>query len=81
MCHERQLLFFFIYLGTYPVTERINPVDVVSSAQNITYSLSVLWIRIGPYSMVSPDPDPGGQKIETVNKFHLLKCWMFSFEG
>jgi hypothetical protein len=31
------------------------------------------------------DPDPGGQndpeKLKIVNEFHLLKCWMFSFEG
>jgi hypothetical protein len=33
----------------------------------------------------NPDPDPGGQKrptkIEKIQKFHVLKCWMFSFEG
>ncbi len=32
-----------------------------------------------------PDPDPGGQKgptkIEKSKKFHVLKCWMFTFEG
>jgi hypothetical protein len=31
------------------------------------------------------DPDPGGQndpqKYKKVNNFHVLKCWMFSFEG
>ncbi len=31
-----------------------------------------------------PDPDPGGQKLLTkigkIQKFHVLKCWMFSFE-
>jgi hypothetical protein len=37
------------------------------------------WIR-------SVDPDPEGQKwwttkIEKVKKFHVLKFWMFSFEG
>jgi hypothetical protein len=33
----------------------------------------------------NPDPDPRGKKlptdIEKVNKFHFLKCWMFSFES
>jgi hypothetical protein len=33
----------------------------------------------------NPDPDPGGQKwptkIEKNMKFHVLKCWTFSFEG
>jgi hypothetical protein len=35
---------------------------------------------------LNPDRDPGGQKWPTniekkVKKFHVLKCWMFSFEG
>jgi hypothetical protein len=30
------------------------------------------WIRIR-----NPDPDPGGQKVEKIKKFHILKCWMF----
>jgi hypothetical protein len=41
-----------------------------------------------PDSMVSmvpyPYPDPGGQKMEKwkkVNKFLLLKCWMFSLRA
>ncbi len=38
------------------------------------------WIRIR-----NPDPDPGGQKQPTKAEksqiFHVLKCWMFSFEG
>jgi hypothetical protein len=27
-------------------------------------------------------PDPGGQKMthEKIKKFHVLKCWMFSFD-
>jgi hypothetical protein len=34
----------------------------------------------------NPDPDPGGQKLPTkigkkFQKFHVLKCWMFSFKG
>jgi hypothetical protein len=33
---------------------------------------------------VGLDPDPGRQKwstkIENVNKFYFLKCWMFSFD-
>jgi hypothetical protein len=38
-------------------------------------------------SVVDPDPYPDSmgsldpQKYKTVDKFHLLKCWMFSFEG
>ena len=32
-----------------------------------------------------PDPDPGGQKLPTkvkkIKKFHILKCWMASFES
>jgi Leucine-rich repeat (LRR) protein len=40
---------------------------------------------LNPDSIESLDPDPGGQKLpqkkEKVNKFHILKCWMFSFEG
>jgi hypothetical protein len=36
---------------------------------------------VDPY----PDPIPRGQKwprkIETADKFHVLKCWMFSFEA
>ncbi len=40
------------------------------------------WIRIRIWN---PDPDPGGHKWPTkVNffkkKFHVLKCWMFSYE-
>jgi hypothetical protein len=36
---------------------------------------SPFWIRFVhmPSSVVDPDP-------EAVNKFHLLKYWMFSFE-
>jgi hypothetical protein len=42
------------------------------------------WIRIR-----NPDLDPypysGGQKlptkVEKIKKFHVLKCWMFSFES
>ncbi len=52
-----------------------------------------IWIRIGPNSIRSVDsyPDsesgsstnPGGQKRPTQieKKVHVLKCWMFSFEG
>jgi hypothetical protein len=40
------------------------------------------WIRIRIHN---PDPDPGGQKdpqkFKKVYKFHMLKYWMFSFEG
>ncbi len=36
-------------------------------------------------TLVVADSDPRGQKwlakIEKVDKFHVLKCWMFSFEG
>ena len=32
---------------------------------------------VDPY----PDPDPGGQKQKKIKKFHVLKCWKFSFEG
>ncbi len=44
-------------------------------------------VDLDPDSMGSRDPcpDPGGQKwpanIEKLTKFHILKCWMFSFEG
>jgi hypothetical protein len=38
-----------------------------------------------PDSIRSEDPDPGGLKmpikIEKVKKFHVLKCWIFSFHG
>jgi hypothetical protein len=31
------------------------------------------------------DPDPDGQKgptkVEKIKKFHVLKCWMLSFES
>jgi hypothetical protein len=34
---------------------------------------------------VDPDPEPGGQKLPTKVeknlKFHVLKCWMASFES
>ncbi len=38
----------------------------------------------GESSAVNPDPDPGGkndpQTKKKGDKFHFLKCWMFSFE-
>jgi hypothetical protein len=40
-----------------------------------------------PDSIRSVDPDQEGQKCSTkiekkkLKKFHVLKCWMFSFEG
>jgi hypothetical protein len=41
------------------------------------------WIRIR-ISIRNPDPDPEGLKgptrVAKINKFHVLKCWMFSFE-
>jgi hypothetical protein len=41
------------------------------------------WIQIR-IQIADPDPDPGGQKcptkIEKVQNFHVLKCWMFFFE-
>jgi hypothetical protein len=49
-----------------------------------------IWIRINLSCWIqirnlTADPDPGGQKlptkIEKVQNFHVLKCWMFSFEG
>ncbi len=37
------------------------------------------------FELMDPDPDPGGQKwpkkLKKGQNFHLLKCWMFSFEG
>jgi len=41
------------------------------------------WMRI---RIPNADPYPEKRaemtrKIETVEKFHVLKCWMFSFEG
>ncbi len=46
------------------------------------------WIRIQSRQWIrirNPDPDPGGHKwptkVEKLKKFHVLKCWMFSFEG
>jgi hypothetical protein len=37
------------------------------------------------FGLLDPDPDPGGQKSSTkaekVQKFNVLKCGMFSFEG
>jgi hypothetical protein len=36
------------------------------------------WIRIRIRNL---DPDPGGQRSRKVKKFHVLKCWMFSFES
>ncbi len=42
------------------------------------------WIRIR-IQIADPDPDPGGgknyPKNRTKENFHLLKCWMFTFEG
>ncbi len=50
------------------------------SSQRFRVSWERQWIRIR-----NPDPDPGGQKwhtkLEKIRKFHVLKCWMFSFEG
>ncbi len=61
------------------------------------YLLAVFPIRSGldPDSIraVDPEPDPHSKsgsgsrrskrstKIEKFEKFHVLKCWMFSFEG
>ncbi len=49
------------------------------------------WIRVripigsGSGSLLDPDPDPGGQKwpkkVTKIKKFHVLKCWTFSFES
>jgi hypothetical protein len=42
---------------------------------------------LDPESIRSVDPESGSRraklptKIENVEKFHVLKCWMFSFEG
>jgi hypothetical protein len=40
---------------------------------------------IAVFRISNPDPDPRGQKcptkMKTVEKFHVLKCWMFSLEG
>jgi hypothetical protein len=39
---------------------------------------------LDPNRIRNPDPDPGGQKlatkVEKIKKFHVLKCWMLSFE-
>jgi hypothetical protein len=41
-------------------------------------------IRIN-FGRLDPDPDPGGQQMthkkKKVQKFDVLKCWMFSFKG
>ncbi len=44
--------------------------------QSGQWSGSEFGIRI-----LNPDPDPGGQKQKKVKIFHVLECWMFSFEG
>jgi hypothetical protein len=37
---------------------------------------------LDPHSNSDPAPDPGGQKYpQEVQNFHVLKCWMFSFES
>jgi hypothetical protein len=47
----------------------------------------VFRIRIHiDFCRLDPYPDPGGQKkttkkIEEVKKFHVVKSWMFSFQG
>jgi hypothetical protein len=42
--------------------------------------------ELDPDSIGSLDPDPGGQKLprksrEKIKKFHVLKCWMSSFDS
>ncbi len=39
-----------------------------------------LWIRINLscWFRIQEGKNPGGKKVE---KFHVLNCWMFSFEG
>jgi len=66
-----------------PVVDSFNFVFRIS---DMYYILSVFrirtrihsghWIRI-PIQEGKNDP----QKIEKMKKFHVLKCWMFSFEG
>jgi hypothetical protein len=65
---------------------RISPLRIVSAFReyNIkkqSYEFGLAWIAIHFGRL---DPGPGGQKLpqklKTVKKFHVLKCWMFSFE-
>jgi hypothetical protein len=46
--------------------------------------ISVVWIRIGN-DLVGCNRIPEGKndprKYKKVQKFHVLKCWIFSFEG
>ncbi len=48
----------------------------------VNFSVFRIRIRI---DFGQPDPDPEGknfpQKYKKVKKFHVLKCWMFSFES
>jgi hypothetical protein len=48
--------------------------------------LVVFWIRIRiDFGRLVPDLDPGLkiilQNYKKEKKFHVLKCWIFSFEG
>jgi hypothetical protein len=51
---------------------------------NETFRINATLVKM---FYVPLDPDPGEEgksdpeKYNTVNEFHLLKCWMFSFEG
>jgi hypothetical protein len=67
--------------GKYPVPDHCHlPVksSVLNTDPDWNRIQSGQWIRIR-----NPDPDPGVQKlptkVEKIKKFHVLKCWLFSF--
>jgi hypothetical protein len=51
-----------------------------------SYRSAVFWIQILNGSGFNAVPESGSgkngpEKYKSVSKFHLLKCWMFPFEG
>jgi hypothetical protein len=75
-----------LYLSSLFVASRGFPILQRKSVgiKPILTHKAVQWIPID-FDFVRLDPDPGEKqgptKQEKKNKFHVFKCWMFSFEG
>ncbi len=82
---QKNISFIFLFYCWYfdsLFEDRFKKCRVADPDPNWIRIQSGQWIRI---SIRNPDPDLGGQKwptkVEKIKKFHVLKCWMFSFES
>jgi hypothetical protein len=82
MCEPEQQFFREVVncLNSFASVFHYAATSILNPDPHVTPLIVVFWIRIRIWSQRATCVTCMPRKSRKINKFHVLKCWMFSFE-